>query len=68
MDKDRPIVPYIIVELKKPKLTEGKEQLKSYHVCLSLGIDRRDAIARELRTHNDWKQLSEIQAKQCKSE
>ena len=30
MDKDRPIVPYIIVELKKPKLTDGKEQLKSY--------------------------------------
>lgn len=30
MDKDRPTVPYIIVELKKPKLTEGKEQLKSY--------------------------------------
>lgn len=29
-DKDRPIVPYIIVELKKPKLTDGKEQLKSY--------------------------------------
>ncbi len=30
MDKDRPTVPYIIVELKKPKLTNGKEQLKSY--------------------------------------
>lgn len=30
MDKDRPIVPYIIVEIKKPKLTDGKEQLKSY--------------------------------------
>ena len=29
-DKDRPIVPYIIIELKKPKLTDGKEQLKSY--------------------------------------
>lgn len=29
-DKDRPTVPYIIVELKKPKLAEGKEQLKSY--------------------------------------
>ena len=29
-DKDRPTVPYIIVELKKPKLTDGKEQLKSY--------------------------------------
>lgn len=30
MDKDRPMVPYIIVELKKPKLVDGKEQLKSY--------------------------------------
>lgn len=29
-DKDRPTVPYIIVELKKPKSKEGKEQLKSY--------------------------------------
>ncbi len=29
-DKDRPMVPYIIVELKKSKLTDGKEQLKSY--------------------------------------
>lgn len=30
MDKDRPNVPYIIVELKKPKLTDGKAQLRSY--------------------------------------
>ena len=29
-DKDRNSVPYIIVELKKPKLKDGKEQLKSY--------------------------------------
>jgi type I restriction enzyme M protein len=29
-DKNRPDTPYIIVELKKPKLKEGKEQLKSY--------------------------------------
>ena len=29
-DKDRPTVPYIIVELKKPKLKDGKEQLRSY--------------------------------------
>lgn len=29
-DINDPIVPYIIVELKKPKLLEGKEQLKSY--------------------------------------
>ena len=29
-DKDRPDTPYIIVELKKPKLKDGKEQLRSY--------------------------------------
>lgn len=29
-DSNRPDAPYIIVELKKPKLKEGKEQLKSY--------------------------------------
>lgn len=35
MDEDRPIVPYVIVEVKKPKLKDGKEQLKSY--CNSTG-------------------------------
>jgi len=29
-DKNRPDVPYIIVELKKPKLLDGKNQLRSY--------------------------------------
>jgi len=29
-DKDRPDTPYIIVELKKPKLRDGKNQLRSY--------------------------------------
>jgi len=29
-DKDRTTTPYIMVELKKPKLKDGKEQLKSY--------------------------------------
>lgn len=29
-EKDRANVPYIIFEIKKPKLSEGKEQLKSY--------------------------------------
>ena len=29
-DVDRPTVPYIIVEVKKPKLLDGKEQLRSY--------------------------------------
>ena len=28
--KERPTDPYIIIELKKPKLKDGKEQLKSY--------------------------------------
>ena len=30
MDKDRPDAVYILVELKKPKLKDGKEQLRSY--------------------------------------
>lgn len=30
MDKVQPTVPYIVVELKKPKLKDGKEQLRSY--------------------------------------
>jgi type I restriction enzyme M protein len=29
-DKDRPLVEYVIVEVKKPKLKDGKDQLKSY--------------------------------------
>jgi len=29
-DKDRPDTPYIIVEVKKPKWKDGKDQLKSY--------------------------------------
>ena len=30
LDKDRSDTPYIIVEVKKPKLQDGKEQLRSY--------------------------------------
>lgn len=30
MDNIQPTVPYIVIELKKPKLKDGKEQLKSY--------------------------------------
>lgn len=29
-DADRPTVPYIIIEVKQPKLDDGKEQLRSY--------------------------------------
>jgi len=29
-DKDQPDIPYIIIEIKKPKLKEGKDQLRSY--------------------------------------
>ena len=29
-DKDRPTVEYIIIEIKKPKLQDGKNQLRSY--------------------------------------
>lgn len=34
-DEDRPTIPYIVIEVKKPKLKDGKEQLKSY--CNSTG-------------------------------
>ena len=35
MDKIQATVPYIVIEVKKPKLKDGKEQLKSY--CNSTG-------------------------------
>ena len=35
MDKDRPTTVYILIELKKPKLKDGKDQLRSY--CNSTG-------------------------------
>ena len=35
MDRIQPTVPYIIIEVKKPKLKDGKEQLKSY--CSATG-------------------------------
>jgi len=35
MDKLNPTVPYIVIEVKKPTLKDGKEQLKSY--CNSTG-------------------------------
>ena len=35
MDEDRPTVPYIVIEVKKPKMKDGKDQLKSY--CNSTG-------------------------------
>ena len=35
-DKDRPTVEYIIVEVKKPNLKDGKDQLKNY--CNATGV------------------------------
>ena len=35
-DKDRPETPYIIVEVKRPKLQDGKAQLRSY--CNATGV------------------------------
>ena len=58
---------------KEPKALKGNDLLEpiyilrvllEYHVCLMLGIDRRDAIAQELRTPHEWRQLSEMQAKE----
>jgi type I restriction enzyme M protein len=33
-DRDNTTAPYIIVEMKKPKLKDGKEQLRSYCTCV----------------------------------
>jgi hypothetical protein len=58
---------------KESKALKGNDLLEAiyilrvlleYHVCLTLRIDRRDAIAQELRTHHAWRQLSERQAKE----
>lgn len=38
-DKDSPTIEYIIVEVKKPKLKESKEQLKSYCNATGTPID-----------------------------
>lgn len=37
--------------------------LLEYHICLSLDINRHDAIVQELRTYNGWKRLNEQQTK-----
>lgn len=59
MDKDRPMVPYIIVELKKPKLTDGKEQLKSYCNAILIHLKIRSRSTLQL-----WKS-STIKLKSC---
>ena len=56
--------------LKKDDLLEAIYILKvllEYHICLALGVDNRERIARELRNHNSWKQLGEMQSKECTS-
>lgn len=60
MDKDRPTVPYIIIELKKPKEKDGKEQLKSY--CNATGAPiavwtNGDAISRWHRKDPNYFEL-----------
>ena len=37
--------------------------LLEFHICLALGIDRRDAVAEELNIRNQWKRLTESQIK-----
>lgn len=60
---------------KETKALKGNELLEAiyilrvlleYHICLVLGIDNRNKIAEELRNHNDWKQLSEMQSQENK--
>lgn len=63
-DKDKVTAPYIMVELKKPKLKDGKEQLRSY--CNATGAPigiwtNGDSISFYHRTKpNYFEDLSEI--------
>jgi len=41
-DKDKTTTPYILVERKKPKLKDGKEQLKSYCNATGAPIDKME--------------------------
>ena len=52
--------------LKDEELLEAiyvLRMLLEYHICLILDLEKRDAIAQQLRIHWDWKYLQEQQAK-----
>jgi type I restriction enzyme M protein len=58
MDADRPTTPYIIIEIKKPKEKDGKDQLKSYCNATNAPIavwTNGDAISRWYRKHDEKK-------------
>lgn len=57
---------------KEEKALKGEELIEAiyilrvlleYHICLVLGIDNRDIVARELSNHNSWKELGKMQSK-----
>ena len=48
LDRDRPDTPYIIVEVKKPKLQDGKDQLKSYCNATGASYGRMDKRTADL--------------------
>jgi type I restriction enzyme M protein len=44
LDKDRPNTVYVLVELKKPKLKDGKDQLRSYCNATGAELVSRESI------------------------
>lgn len=65
-DKDRPTVPYLIVEVKKIKEKEGKEQLKSYcHATgapLALWSNGADTLVWHRKNPNYFVEIPELPA------
>ncbi len=63
-DKDRPTVPYLIVEVKKIKEKEGKEQLKSYcHATgapLALWSNGADTLVWHRKNPNYFVEIPEL--------
>lgn len=58
---------------KEAKALKGNELLEAiyilrvlleYHICLILGVDKRDKVVAELRSHDEWKQLGKMQSKE----
>jgi len=64
MDSDRPTVPYVIVEVKREKAKDGKEQLKSYtHATgapLAIWSDGSQAIAWHRKNPNYFIEIPDL--------
>lgn len=68
MDSDRPTVPYIIVEVKRDRAKDGKEQLKSYtHATgapLALWSDGGQAISWHRKNPNYFVEIPDLPTSQ----